>query len=60
MNRIHFVDYAKALAIFCVVAVAICAVSIYLGSDGSAMVRSYYGPYGALSVLLLSENFFSI
>ena len=58
MNRIHFVDYAKALAIFCVVAVAICAVSIYLGSDGSAMVRSYYGPYGALSVLLLSENFF--
>jgi surface polysaccharide O-acyltransferase-like enzyme len=58
VSRIHFVDYAKALAIFCVVAVAICAVSIYLGSDGSAMVRSYYGPYGALSVLLLPENSF--
>ena len=38
--------------ITCIFAVAICAVSIYLGSDGSAMVRSYYGPYGALSVFI--------
>lgn len=26
--------------------------SIFLGSNGSAMVRSYYGPYGALSVFI--------
>lgn len=36
--------------ITCLAAALIYAAALSLGSDGSAMVRSYYGPHGALSV----------
>lgn len=35
-----------------VLCLSIYLVALYYGSDGSSMVRSYYGPYGLLSVLL--------
>ena len=36
----------------CLVAAAVAVGATLFGSDASAMVRSYYGPYGALSLLL--------
>lgn len=36
----------------CLLSALLCGVSSRLGSDGSAMVSSYYGPYGILSVLV--------
>lgn len=38
--------------ISCLVAAIVSVTAVLLGSDGSAMVRSYYGPYGAFSVFM--------
>lgn len=35
-----------------IIALAIFIISLCLGSDGSSFVRSYYGPYGFVSVLI--------
>ena len=36
----------------CLASASVYVLALCLGSDGSAMVRSFYGPYGVLSVLL--------
>ena len=42
----------KFNVLVCIVAVALYIGALCLGSDGSSMVRSYYGPYGAASVCI--------
>ena len=38
--------------LLCAVSVVVFVVALCLGSDGSSLVRSYYGPYGIWSVFL--------